>query len=308
VLPPSSTGKTIDVPSHAGWPSGGSCPQFRSSSAVRTVASPDAGSTTVICSWRGKSNPPGRAAHAISEPSGDARGQALGLAARGVDGVDVDAQLDVPALVPRRREGEAVTTRRPGDVVVLEVAVRHLACRLRTVCRDDEDVLPAVARPADVVELERESREAARCAPALVLLLVGRVAHARDEREPRAVRRPGGAGDILVEVGQPERLAARDREHVQLLVRAVAVRDEREARPVWRPARLRVDPRAGGEAARRLRAVECGEPDRAAVLVRLGVDPVLDDGRRPPVGRDARLARPPQAVHLLGKHEPETLQ
>src|SRR5204862_8321299 len=50
----------------------------------------------------------------------------FGLAARGVDRVEVVVELDVPALVTRRDEEQAVTARRPADAVVLEVAVRHL--------------------------------------------------------------------------------------------------------------------------------------------------------------------------------------
>ena len=101
---------------------------------------------------------------------------------------------------------------------MLEVAARELRV-LAAVDVDDEDVLAPVAGPADAVELVEDAREAPRLALAVVLLLVGVVAHARREGDARRVRRPHDRLDALLQVGELARLAA---------VR----RDARRSRPV----------------------------------------------------------------------------
>src|SRR5205807_2858814 len=97
------------------------------------------------------------------------------------------------------------------------------------------------ACPADVVQLVAHTREAPRAALLLVLFVVSLVTDARAERDAGAVRRPRDAGSVLLELGQLDRLAAPEREHVDLrgLVLA-ALRGERELRSIRRPARRRI--------------------------------------------------------------------
>ena len=123
---------------------------------------------------------------------GVVRRQPLRLAALGRHDVDVALELDVPVLVPRRRERDALAVGRPRRARVLEVAVGDLLRLGRAVGGDDVEVPPAVARPADRVELVEQPREAARGALLVVLLLVRLVGHARREDDPasRPATRP----------------------------------------------------------------------------------------------------------------------
>ena len=216
-------------------------------------------------------------------------------------------ELDVPAVAAHGAEDDAPAVGRPGRrVVVLAVAVRELPL-VAAVEADDEEVLAAVAGPADAVELEEDAGEPPRRAPAVVLLLVRLVAHAAREGDPARVGRPGDRLDALLAVGQPPRLAAVGRQDVELslrllLVLAVAVRDEGEPAPVGRPARRAVVALAGGELPRLLGAVERRHPDRRAVGVRLLVDPGDDVRDAPAVGRNARVADARQRIDVLGPH------
>src|SRR5207248_11549522 len=111
--------------------------------------------------------------------------------------------------------------------------------------------------PADAVELVEDAREAAGLALALVPLLVGGVAHAGREGDPRRIRRPLDGFDALLQVGELARLAAFGRDDVERGGRLVvaARRGEREPRAVRRPARSRVSLPAGGEGPGVVRAV-----------------------------------------------------
>ena len=108
------------------------------------------------------------------------------LAARCVDDVETVDQLGVPALVAQAVEDELLAVGGPGRGAVLEVAARQLR-RVAAVDSDDEDVLVAVARPADAVELMEDAREAPRLALAVVLFVIGGVANARREGDARRV-------------------------------------------------------------------------------------------------------------------------
>jgi hypothetical protein len=235
-------------------------------------------------------------------------GQGDGLAARCGHDEQVDEGLDVPVVVTGGGEGDVPAVGRPRRLPRLEVAARQLHGRPGAVGGDDEDLAAAVDRPPDVVELELEPREPPRRPPSLVLLLVGGVGDARREDDPRAVPRPAGLRDVLFEIGQTLRLAPADGQDVELLRgAAVAVRREREARAVRRPARVGVHALAGREAARRLRPVGRDEPDRPAVLVRLAVDAAADEGDRQPVRRHPRIGRPSQLVEILRPHGAERI-
>ena len=120
--------------------------------------------------------------------------------------------------------------------------------------------------------------------------------------------RPGDLADVLVELGQPRRLAACNRNHVELLRLdlLVAVGDEREPRAVGRPARRQILLRPGRQPPRRFRAVDRHEPDRRGVVVLLLVEPDRDECDRAPVGRDARVVGPGEAVEIVGLHAPRT--
>ena len=118
---------------------------------------------------------------------GVVRRQPLRLAAVGRNDVDVALELDVPVLVPRRGERDPLAVRRPGGMPVLEVAVRELLRLGRAVCGHDVDVPPAVARPANLVELVEQPREPARRALLVVLLLV-RLVGARARRRRSSCR------------------------------------------------------------------------------------------------------------------------
>ena len=220
---------------------------------------------------------------AVGGDGGGARGlvllgQPLRLGSLGVDVELVErlGEIDVPAVAAHRREDDSLAVRRPRRPVVLAVAVRELPLVV-AVEADDEDVLAAVAGPADAVELEEDAGEPPRPALAVVLLLVRLVADAAGEGDATRVGRPRDRLDALVPVGQPARLAAVGRQDVELSLRlllvAVAVRDEGEPASVGRPAGRAVVPLAGGELPRFLGAVERRHPDRRAVGARLLVDP-----------------------------------
>ena len=71
-VPRSSIAKTIESPSQIGSRISGYGSHVRSSDAVRIRRfSPVSASTTAICGWRGKSNPPGSHLTASSFPSGE---------------------------------------------------------------------------------------------------------------------------------------------------------------------------------------------------------------------------------------------
>jgi hypothetical protein len=90
------------------------------------------------------------------------RGQQLRFGARvlsicrveRVERVQIGGEMDVPVLVPCRREHEARAVGRPDGVVVFEVAARPLHRRSAPIRHDREDVLAAIADPPFVVELE----------------------------------------------------------------------------------------------------------------------------------------------------------
>ena len=80
---------------------------------------------------------------------GVVRGQPLRLAALGRHDVDVALELDVPALLARGGERDALPIRRPSGLRVLEVAVGELLRLAGAVGGDDVDVPAPVAGPAD---------------------------------------------------------------------------------------------------------------------------------------------------------------
>src|SRR5439155_21970573 len=97
---------------------------------------------------------------------------------------------DVPVLLPGGRECDAPSVRRPGRILIFEVAIGELRRRRRAVSGNDEDVSRPVADPTLVVQLVAEALESARAAPLVVLFAVSGIAYARRERELRPVRRP----------------------------------------------------------------------------------------------------------------------
>ena len=225
------------------------------------------------------------------------------LFAGGVHDPDLLAQLHVPVVVARGDERQLLRVGRPCRGVVLEVAVGQLLRLRGAIGRHDEDVRATVAGPPHGVELVAVTRETAGQALLVVLLLVGRVRDARCERKPCAIGRPHGLGHVLLEIRQAQRLAAVERQHVELLVIAVAVGGEGEPPAVGRPARRAVRLLAGGQLPRGHRAVGRGQPDRTAIGVLVPVDRVDGIGDRLPVRGEARVRRPDDVVEVLRAHE-----
>ena len=140
-----------------------------------------------------------------------------------------------------------------------------------------------------------------------LLLALGLAAsrrRARHEGQARAVRRPHGTADAVVERREPGRLAAVGRHHVELALSsgAVALGDEREPRAVRRPARLDVAPSGPAVKRRGCPAGRVDDPDVREVLVAL-VGQGRDDERDPPaVGRDLRIRHKEDSRQILGGH------
>ncbi len=251
---------------------------------------------------------PIRDARSVRRPDGIGTGavavrQELELSALGRHEVEVGDELRVPVVAARRREDQLRAVGRPDRGAVVLLGVGELSRLGASVSRDDEDLRATVCDPAFVVELVEEVRDAARRPPALVLFLRRLVADARGERDRAAVRRPGDPAHVLLQLRELLRLAAAERDDVELARLLLGpARDERQAAPVGRPARFPVAALPGREPARRLRAVDRREPDVAAVLVRLAVDRPLDvrDGRA--VGAQARVGDPLERVDILGLH------
>ena len=90
-------------------------------------------------------------------------GQPLRLGSLGihVELVERLLKVDVPAVAAHGGEDEARAVGSPRRRVVLAVAGGELPL-VATVEADDEDVLAAVARPADAVELEEDAGEPPR--------------------------------------------------------------------------------------------------------------------------------------------------
>ena len=160
---------------------------------ARRVHHPDLGVAREVeaagAPLHGELLPVGRVARRVV--LGVVRRQPGRLASLGGHDVDVALELDVPVLVARRRERDALAVGCPRRMRVLEVAVGDLLRLARAVGGDDVEVPPPVARPADRVELVEEPREPARSALLVVLLLVRLVRDARGEDDLRPVRRPG---------------------------------------------------------------------------------------------------------------------
>ena len=242
---------------------------------------------------------PGQAAHGAAALRETPR-----LPAGGVHQVHVVGEVDVPVLVPGRDEGDGAAVGRPHRAGVFAVAARELHRRSRAVGLHREQVLPPVERPADGVVLVVKPRDAARLALLVVFLVVGRVAHARDEDDRGAVRRPLRLRHVLLEVGQLARFASLHRHDVELRHLALTVGGEDELRAVRRPPRVTVGLGPRREPPRLARAVGRGEPDGAAVLVGLAVDAVHDVGDRRTVRREPGVRDPGQFVDVLRDHAP----
>src|SRR5207253_1447984 len=78
------------------------------------------------------------------------------LTADGWDDENIEAAIDVPVVVPPRRERDVAAVRSPRRLLRLVVAARQLHRLGRAVPRNDEDLAPPALDPADVVELVLE--------------------------------------------------------------------------------------------------------------------------------------------------------
>ena len=232
------------------------------------------------------------------------RRQPRRLAAVGGNDVDVALELDVPVLVPRRGERDALAVGRPGGVRVLEVAVGDLLRLGRAVCGHDVEVPAPVARPADRVELVEEPREPARSALLVVLLLVRLVGDARGEDDLRPVRRPGRLADVVLQVGEALRLAAAHRHDIQLPARLLvaALGDEGE------PRRRRATSVAGRRCCRSSAGAAVPEPSVGASQIDWRYSfssPSIDQttyATSSPPGAQPGVTDPRELVDVLGPH------
>ena len=144
----------------------------------------------------------------------------------------------------------------------------------------------------------------------------GRAMRGADDDQPLPVGRPLERVHAARQVGQPARLAAIERQEVDLLeVLAVlrltlgperlfldqraSVRDERERRAVRRETRMMIVLRAEGQLPRRRRTVRRDDPQRVAVTVEAGRHGLQRDDGVTPVGRQARLGGDTQAVQVV---------
>ena len=138
-----------------------------------------------------------------------------------------------------------------------------------------------------------------------------------DDHEPRAVGRPFERLDAAGQIGQAARLAAVERQEVDLVAiladlalgrltgdllveQPPPVRDEGERPAIGREARVPVVPGAEGQRSRRTRAVGRDQPQRAAVAVEARGDRLDRDDRDAAVGRQARLGRDAEAEEVVG--------
>ena len=187
---------------------------------------------------------------------------------------------------------------------VLVVAVRDLLRLGRAVGRDDVEVAPPVAGPADAVELELEPREAPR-RPLLVVLFLVRLVRDARARTRVAFRR---ATTPARRRPPSDRSGTAARRRRRASRRAGGAPSRRRASRRTRAASPSGDQRGCASffpvvnAPRRLGAVRLREPDRLAVLVLLLVD-------RPDDVRDLVAARPQarvgdarERVDVLGPH------
>jgi len=223
-------------------------------------------------------------------------------AARGCDRIDIVVGRVVIRLDHAvRAEIDARPVAAPLRCVLVERAGRHLARLRRLVAgqdgrhRPDVPVLAGVDIPF-VVGAELGLRDDPDIALRLVLLvrllLLGEVfrrGRAR-ERDRLPVGRPAGRPGTLRQVGELLRLAAGQRQEVELRV-AVFRTQEGERRAVGRPARSGVV-RAAGDPAGRGQAVGRDEPQARLVRVVLGVHRDEHVGGPTPVGRDLRARHP----------------
>ncbi len=207
-----------------------------------------------------------------------------------VDDVDVAATDEIRVRPPVGGERDPPAVRRPGRLAVARPAVGE-AARRAVGCIDEPEVADPVVREALAVEHvlqavdepvvgQRDRRLALAGQPAPpAILLARRAMGCADDHQPAPVGRPFEGVDTAREVGQAPGLAAVEGQQVDL-VGILAV----------------------------VRGAGCR-------IVVLGVRATIgDEGQRPAVGREPRLAiapRPerqlPRGLRAVGRHDPERL-
>ena len=190
-------------------------------------------------------------------------GHPAGIAAVAGHNPHVRGVVFVTLGVPCRGERQGLAVRRPHRPVVVVVPVGELV-HAAVIGIDHEQMGPAIVYEPFPVHfvLERGNdprRPGKRLCGLLLLRLV--TPHARQERQPLAVRRPHGFRNALRLFGQSRRFTAVGRHDIQLRT-AVPLSFGHECQPpaVRRPARPAVSFVAAGQTAR-LAAVDGNCPD-----------------------------------------------
>jgi len=232
------------------------------------------------------------------------RGETARRAALRGDEPDVDHVVAVALVVPRGGEGDRAAIGRPRRIRVVVVALGDLP-RLAAVETDREDVGAPVVGEALPVEAVLERGDDPR-RPRLPLLLLrvrlDPAADPRDEGQPAALGRPCRRAHPVAQVGEPSRLAARERHDVELaLLLGLSLGDEGQTAAVGRPARRGVAARPRGEAARgAARGVH--QPDLREVLVALLGELGDHERHRAPVGGHLGVADEADAGEIGRDH------
>ena len=242
-----------------------------------------------------------------------------------VDEVDVAAPGEVRVRVAVRDEGDLPAVRRPLRIGVVVVAAgQELGGAALGV--DQPDAREPLVDEARAVELVAQRVDESRVGRGAILRLalglsfgLRRVGGA-DDRQPAAVRRPVETLDVLRQLGQLARLAARGegkdpdlratllrrlrlarlRATAAGLEHGTAVTQECDPRAVRRPSRSRVAPAADGQLPRRSAAVGRSQPQRAAIAVLAGSDALDAEDDEAAVRRQVEVGGNAKVVEILG--------
>ena len=162
--------------------------------------------------------------------------------------VEVLRQIDVPALVGLAHGDEPGRVGQPRRLRELEVTRGEVPRGTESIGRDDVDVLWAIGRPSDPVELREVVRDAPRRLVRRLVVVVAVGARARAERDEAPVGRPHDLAHAVPHDRHRDDFArAVHREDVErgVLLLLTARRRERQRAAVGRPHRPAVLVTAG---------------------------------------------------------------
>ena len=259
-------------------------------------------------------------------------------AGRHVHDMQVAASDDVGIPPAVRDESDPGPVGRPGRLGVGHQPFGRREPRRRASCDIDEPQLAHavvhealavehVFEPVDepVVGLGRvAAARRARDPPSSIVLVARRLVRRADDDQACPIRRPLERLDTARQIGQPPRLAAIERQEMDLITilalgsrlgpgcsAALArprrllldeeptIRDERQRPTVRREPGLTIVPGPDGQLARSA-SVDRDQPDRVAVAVEAGRDGLQRQRNRPAVGRQLGLGGDAQAEEVVG--------